>query len=521
MREILVQWRKIKHKVGKDGLRNFRKQKAVSISSASSCHSTPSTVRSPDLPSVNLQPHGRLRVHEESPRTLAATVDATSQMESTPSASEDGFVVVPQNYLENQILSPSDQDSSQVPTPTQEAVQVLEIPESGLPSREKQCQAKKSIISQDIGTTQGTNALELTDRQPHYPVENNLSPESRTVGDENPFPDSPKQGITVPDAQTEEIFEENAASLDHQSFIREIVPVASPQAMNQPKETLLLDSLEKASDTTDLNNFVREMIENREKWNILRTLRQISLGARSSLQKQRTVLQEKEKAKEVADDAFIKYTRENTPPNSTFLEEKQKILDKRYAELQHTRNEYGPAFVEYMQRTEALDNVEFEMARIESHLYKILFGDLPEDTNLPPDFSQEATAEAAASSPSPWLGLVAGIQDRFEPLQSKYLSRLGDWDLAKERLDTMEQEMEDLLDQKQSLLNTKRELGDELIATLGELPAQMDQLRSEIQDIRADVERIRQECVEQGVDLDSGSDDGSGSSLSLYGDDSE
>jgi len=159
------------------------------------------------------------------------------------------------------------------------------------------------------------------------------------------------------------------------------------------------------------------------------------------------------------------------------------------------------------------------MGRIEDHLYILLFGNIPDETPVNSNLPQENTSLESASSPSPWLGLVAGVQDRFQPLHTKYLSRLGDLDLAKERLGNLEQEKEDLLAEEESSLRVRRELSDDSKAALRDLPARETQLRLETIEIERDVDLIRQECVEAGVDLDGASDDGSGYSLSVFGDD--
>lgn len=262
------------------------------------------------------------------------------------------------------------------------------------------------------------------------------------------------------------------------------------------------------------------LLGSKNEWDKLRSLRKDALGLRSLVQKQRSLLLTTGAAVEKADGAFVRYTRAHPPVNpAPTTEWSLDALQKLHTEIQRARNEHGPVLVECMQRDEALDIVEFEMGRIEDHLYVLLFGNIPDETTIDPASSLENATLESPANPSPWLGLVAGVQDRFQPLQTKYLSRLGDWDLAKERLGILRQEMEDLLAEQESLFKVRRELSDESKATLRDFPAREAQLREEVIEIQKDVENIKQECIEAGIDLDEGSDDGSGYSLSVHEED--
>ncbi|KAF8860710.1 hypothetical protein BDZ45DRAFT_741133 [Acephala macrosclerotiorum] len=253
----------------------------------------------------------------------------------------------------------------------------------------------------------------------------------------------------------------------------------------------------------------------REDWDNLHFLRIKALRHRSTLQRERRALRQRQTAKDRADEAFMRNTRENRLLHSDhILEEKQAVLERRYEELQHTRNEYGPTLVECMQEEDALEEVEFEMARVEHHLYSLIFGHIPGEPIVPTEFGQDARF-GAPSNPSPFLGLITGVQDRFHPLQVRYLSRLGDLDLAKERLDNMHQEIQCLLGEQESLSTVGRELGADLKDILDRLPAQEADLRHEIAEIEIEVEKLRLDCVEEGIGLNR-SDDGSGHSRSLY-----
>ena len=234
----------------------------------------------------------------------------------------------------------------------------------------------------------------------------------------------------------------------------------------------------------------------------LRSLRTNALRLRAQLKIKRKELREKQAVKISADEAFIKYVRENQPvqPSSSAQNSLDNPQDAYYAAMQNARDEYGPLEDEYTRTEDILDETEFEIAKIEIRLYG------PE---LPPFQEDEATTLSQANdflSPSPasslFMGLSTGALDHYEPIHAEYLSRLGDLDLARERYQNMTQEHESLLMEQESRSLVGMELHGNLKTFLASLPAKEAVLQGEIVAIELDVERLRSQCLDAGINLD-------------------
>lgn len=242
----------------------------------------------------------------------------------------------------------------------------------------------------------------------------------------------------------------------------------------------------------------------------LRSLRTNALRLRAQLKIKRLELREKQAAKSSADEAFIRYVRENQSALSG--SNRQNLLpddtpDAYYTAMQVARDDYGPLEDEYTRMEDILDQTEFEMAKIEIRLYG------PE---LPPNEDESANISSLSQSsnflsPGPasssFLGLSTDTPGRYEPIHAHYLSRLGDLDLARERHQNMTQEHESLLMEQESRSRVGMELDDNLKVFLASLPAREAALQGEIVEIELDVERLRAQCLEAGIDLEEPSED--------------
>jgi hypothetical protein len=241
----------------------------------------------------------------------------------------------------------------------------------------------------------------------------------------------------------------------------------------------------------------------------LRSLRTNALRLRAQLKIKRKELREKQVAKTTADEAFIKYVREDGlgRPGSNGQNLTDDTPNAYYTAMQTARDEYGPLEDEYTRIEDILDETEFEMAKIETRLYgPELLPKEDEATNVSPlpQISDFLTPGPASNS---FLGLSTGAPDQYEPIHAEYLSRLGDLDLTQERLQNMTQEHESLLLEQESRSRVGMELHDNLKAFLANLPAKEAALRGEIVEIELDVDRLRSQCLEAGINLEDHSDD--------------
>jgi hypothetical protein len=235
-------------------------------------------------------------------------------------------------------------------------------------------------------------------------------------------------------------------------------------------------------------------------WEKLRALRVTALRVRSQLKTKRIELREKQLAKSAADEAFIRYAREHRAVPLS-----ERIFDTYYSAMQSTRDDYGPMEDDYDQLENFLDETEFEMAKIEGRIHsdKInITQQIPD-----PDSAREGINNAPPSGPMSFLGLTSGSED-YHPLYEKYLSRLGDLDLAKEKSQNMRRERESLLAEQESRSRLGLELHENLKSFLEELPLREAEVKGEITAIEVDVERLKMECLAAGIDVEE-SDDGS------------
>jgi hypothetical protein len=241
-----------------------------------------------------------------------------------------------------------------------------------------------------------------------------------------------------------------------------------------------------------------------EEWKKLRSIRAKVFRLRSRLQSKRKALHEKQLAKSTADEAFMKYVRSNRSattdpaeaPSSPFTPAVD--MDAYYEAMQVARDDYGEAENDYNSLEEALDESEYELAKLEGRFYN------SEEHDVLPNPDSESDAQVAGSitsSPTSLLGMSSDHEDHYHPLQFSYLSRLGDLDLAKERHHNMGLQRDKLLSNQMSRMHLGIELHESEKVFLAEFPKLEEELRREIAEIEEDVERWKARCLAEGVDI--------------------
>jgi phosphate uptake regulator len=175
--------------------------------------------------------------------------------------------------------------------------------------------------------------------------------------------------------------------------------------------------------------------------------------------------------------------------------------------MQHARDEYGPLEDDYSRLEDILDQMEFEMAKIEARLYGPESPQEFENANIISPFQEPSDSLLLGSNPL--LGLSTDVHEQYQPIHRELLSRLGDLDLARERYENMRQERESLSTEQESRARFGLELHENLKMLLADLPTQEAAVKEEIAEIEVDVERLRAECLDAGIDIDL-SDAGSG-----------
>jgi hypothetical protein len=241
-----------------------------------------------------------------------------------------------------------------------------------------------------------------------------------------------------------------------------------------------------------------------EEWKRLRMLRVSVLRHRAELRKKRDVLQRKQSEKDSADEAFMKYVRENRYVAPSYSQSASRTLtdpklETYFAAMQAARDEYGPLEFEYNELEDQLDEEEFELAIIEGRVYKLMFQDirdsqssvLPFDKRLPP-------------APESFLGLASHGEDGYHPFHMNYLSSLGDLDLARERHHNLIEERNIIILQQETRSTVGIALEDGAKEFLDEFPAKEAALVAEMTKLEEDIESWRIKCLDNGINIDEG-----------------
>jgi hypothetical protein len=244
----------------------------------------------------------------------------------------------------------------------------------------------------------------------------------------------------------------------------------------------------------------------------IHNLRTKALKLRSRIRSGRRELLAKQRAKSLADEAFMKYIREHRPvpqavpsnslgsPAST---SGNSVLEAHYTAMQAARNDYGPVEDEYNLMEEELDEIDYELATLEAHSTKR--GAKRNSDYVPTQASKRPP------SPESFFGLSDTLE-KSHPLKAELLSRLGDLDLATEQLQNLQHEREQLLAVQESRSSLGLEVSEYEKAFLADFPAVEAALRGEIGELEEDIEQIKSKCLEAGVDISessSGSYEGS------------
>ena len=246
--------------------------------------------------------------------------------------------------------------------------------------------------------------------------------------------------------------------------------------------------LAQVDDPEDVRN---DPVRLEEEWGRLRAARAKVLRLRARLRKKRIELRERELSKSSADETFIKSVREHHSasvlhPSTASPFPADPVLKAHLTSIQEARDNYGPLLDDYNTLEELLDQQEFEMAKIEGRLYNTTIQETPKS---------ELTL----------VGLSTEFPEEVHPLHMRYLSRLGDLDLARERHQNMIQERDSILYQQESKLRVGLEVHEHERDFLSRFPEQEAALLREIADIEKDVRKQREICLAEGIDINASS----------------
>jgi hypothetical protein len=214
-------------------------------------------------------------------------------------------------------------------------------------------------------------------------------------------------------------------------------------------------------------------------------------GLRSSLSEKRGVLREKELAKSVADDNFMKFIR-TTGLGKLSRKDKMKdleLLRKLFEECEMLRNEYGPLEDDCNILENDLNNREYEMQKLEKVLDERWKGSPP---------SQPETA-SPQNSPPPSNYSGSEFSQDFHPLVAEYLSKIGDIEIFRERLDWHTEEKLTLEDEKERRERVDRKLVEADQKWLDNYSEAKAALFKELKEAEDDAEKLRMRCYSLGL----------------------
>ena len=223
------------------------------------------------------------------------------------------------------------------------------------------------------------------------------------------------------------------------------------------------------------------------------------LRQRTKLREKRKELQTKRATKCSADDAFMKYVRKgrsDTLQLGSPLSDPSTdaILDTLYEAMQTARDEYGETEFAYNQLEDVVDQIDFDVAKIEGRLID------PGASDHPVPISTAGIS--LTSAPESLLGISSETPEEYHQFHINYLDRLGDLDLAKEKYQNMTLERDSLLLQQRRRASLGVELHPDEFEFLAAFAALEAALLGEMNEIEVDIERWREKCLAEGIDID-------------------
>ncbi len=223
----------------------------------------------------------------------------------------------------------------------------------------------------------------------------------------------------------------------------------------------------------------------------IRAIRAEVWGLRSNIYEKRTVLREKELAKSIADDKLIKYLRTTglgklSRKNRT---NEQDVLKRLFEECEMLRNEYGPLEDDYHLLENVLNNREYEMQKLEAALEK--------RWTEAPLSEQEITSFEHSPPPSSYSG--SEFSQDLHPLVAEYLSKVGDVEIFRERLEWHADEKSSLELHKETLERVDMRLAEADQNWLNNYSETEAALIKELEDAEAEAERLRIQCLSRGL----------------------
>jgi hypothetical protein len=268
----------------------------------------------------------------------------------------------------------------------------------------------------------------------------------------------------------------------------------APDAQNSPALIIGLECNEEDDGSDEQKMRLRAKEEKVQK------LRWRNMKSRADCAEMRRILKDLRQRISQADEGLIKLAREEHVRGFDRLQDNTLKLQEQYRQMQAARDEYGPFEESYNALEERLDREEWELRHLEKQVLRGGGGDDCSDSGMSePDSSMHMVDENQEAA------LELDDNNQFD-LHKQYRSRLGDADLACERLAHLRVEYGRHRDLQDLMERVGMELSPEAQAALVDLPTEEAVLTEQLQIINEDIKRLRMECVRDGLFGDERSD---------------
>lgn len=297
----------------------------------------------------------------------------------------------------------------------------------------------------------------------------------------SPIP-GPSVQIVAPDEHDEDPSPSNSQSptspirdLDQPSPTRKLFAVRSGQNLHPRSRSRQPQRKESGDDILEKIKILRA-----EVW-----------GLRSNVSEKRNVLREKELAKSVADDKFMQFIRTHGMAKLSRRDKmkEQDTLTKLLEECEMLRNEYGPLEDDCNLLQNILNNREYEMQKMEAAL--------DERWNEEPHSQYEPVSPIDSPPQSNYSG--SEFSQDFHPLVAEYLSKLGDVEIFRERLEWHSEEKLTLEAEKDRRGRVELKLPEPDQKWLDSYSAAEQTLQKQLEEAEEVSDRLRMQCYALGL----------------------
>jgi hypothetical protein len=236
----------------------------------------------------------------------------------------------------------------------------------------------------------------------------------------------------------------------------------------------------------------QEQVPFGKEWARVKKLRTEIWGLRSRMHEMRRILKEKQQAKSVADNKYFHYMRLRglgmSPVDKDISE--QKMMEDLFQSCEKARDEYGPLEDDCTLLENHIGSQELELQRLEEKFYERPFE--------PP---ASHTEELGSPHSSPTVSLYSGsdASQEFHPSVTKYLSRVGDVEILKERLDEHLEERYILEEEKAVRQGVGLDLAEPAQKWLDHYSTTETLLMNQLEEAELEVADLRRKCVLLGL----------------------